>query len=77
MRAEPSLGLLTYGPIKINMPGTPQSSKLLSADQIKNKWIVQMFASGVESFQNLLLYELHAHKWIDFIHPKMGNCSLR
>lgn len=29
VRADPTLGLLTYGPIKVDVPETPQSSELL------------------------------------------------
>lgn len=29
MRAEPSQGLLTYGPIKVDIPEIPQSGELL------------------------------------------------
>lgn len=29
VRADPTLGLLTYGPIKVDVPEMPQSSELL------------------------------------------------
>lgn len=44
VRAEPPRGLLTYGPIKVDVPETLQSSKLLSP-----RLLVQMVALGLQN----------------------------
>lgn len=65
MKAKPAQGLLTYGPIKVDMPDALESSKLrclqgcfsgTSSASQNVITIVRIFASGASRSQDLVIH---------------------